>query len=116
MRYFRTRAGAWPAREFRRNLPSKLRSKLDYFASQVVANEGEIGGQIFEVCHAPFSNIFRVRVKLRQDLARYFCGIDGDKLILLDGIQKRLGEATPNAALSQAAACLAEYIETRNAD
>ena len=89
---------------------------MDTFAQQVAINEGADLGVIFEVCHAPYSNIFRVRAKLGMELARYFCGVDGESLILLDGIQKRIGEPTPDAALRQAAAYLAEYNETKNAD
>ena len=115
IRYFLTREGVLPAREFRASLPAKLRSKLDLFVQETARSRGSIGGGIFQACHGGYGDLFKVRAKLGRELARYFCGIDGEMLILLDGIHKRLGEATPDEALDRAAGHLAEYRRTRRA-
>jgi hypothetical protein len=95
IKYFRTRGGVMPARDFRRLLPAKLRSKLDRYAAATAANEGAIGGGIFQSFHAPYAGLSKVRARHGPDLARYLCAVDGDSLILLDGVQKRINQPAP---------------------
>lgn len=115
IRYFQTEAGAIPAHEFRALLPAKLRAKLDLFTEETAKSEGTLGAGIFQACHGGYGDLFKIRAKLGNELARYFCGIEGRMLILLDGIHKRVGQATPDSVLNRAAGRLDEYRRTRRA-
>jgi hypothetical protein len=106
--FFEREDGAVPARDFLEALDIPLRMRL---ASRVVAveqNGFSLGGGVFEVCHG-YSDLFEIRVKVSRRLARLYCTVDGDRLILVGGLLKLQGQPTPQAVLREAAARIAEY-------
>jgi hypothetical protein len=97
---------------FEDGLPRKLQGKLATFALAVADSGWSLGGGIFEACHS-FSDLFEIRAKLGRDLAREFCTVDGEILILVDGVLKAEGEPTPPDVLRRAYARVERYRTTR---
>ena len=79
----------------------------------VAENGWTTGGGYFEACHG-YADLFEIRVKVSKRLGRVYCTVDGGRLVLLSGLVKREGEATPRAVLDEAAAYLQEYKRTRS--
>lgn len=116
VRYFVEADGSVPAEEFEDALPPKLRGKLLGFIEQVALYEGDVGAGIFHKCHGGYSDLYEVRAKREKLLARSLCARDGDNLILLGGVSKKLDEPTPDADLMRADGCLSRYRETRRVE
>ena len=111
IQYLEQESSRQPAEEFEDGIPAKLAGKLAKFAQAVQQYGFGLGGGIFEKCHG-YSDLYEIRAKLGKDLGREFCTVDGDQLILLCGIVKGVDEATPVAALQEAAGYLCEYQAT----
>ncbi|TAM74536.1 hypothetical protein EPN44_10905 [bacterium] len=110
--YFEQASGTQPAELFEDGVPPRLAGKLARF-SQAAAESGiSLGGGYFEKCHS-HSDLYEIRARLGNDLGREFCLIDGDRLVLLSGVLKRVGEPTPSKAFEEALAYSDEYKRTR---
>jgi hypothetical protein len=114
VKYFVRADDSIPARDFQSDLPIKLRTKLLRITLEVAISDGALGGGFFEVCHA-HPGLHEIRVRHQRDLARFVCTRDGDSLILLTGVLKVTGEATPEATFVEADGFLAEYRKTGHA-
>jgi hypothetical protein len=112
IRYFVESDGSIPAAEFEDSLPDALRGKMATIVRAVSIEQWGLGGGYFEICHG-YPNLFEVRVKRGRDLAREFCTVSEGLLVLLDGILKAEGEATPREAFDRAAGRLERYQHSR---
>lgn len=101
-----------PAEEFEDSLPDRMQGRLFGFIKQVADSEGKIGGRIFRKCFG-YSDLWEVRARVANQLARSLCSRDGDNLILLGGLVKGVDEETPLAALDEAAKRLGRYKKTK---
>lgn len=108
------RDGVIPAKVFEDSLPDPLRFKLLRFTQEVANSNGSLGGGYFEPCH-DYPGLFEVRVGRGDELARFLCARDGDTLILLGGVHKRVNEASPQSCFREASEDLTQYRETGNA-
>ncbi|MBV8134492.1 MAG: hypothetical protein JO121_02465 [Deltaproteobacteria bacterium] len=113
VKYFKREDGTVPAHAFQEGLPKKLRAKLLKFTKEAADSEGKLGGGYYEVCHSR-PGISETRAKLGKDLARFLCGRDGDRLVILTGVLKGIDEPTPDASFDGAEAFLAEYNKTKS--
>ena len=110
--YFELTSGEQPAEVYEDATNSKLRGKLFRYTVAVAESRMTIGGGIVKKCD-DHPGIFEIRVRHHKDLARTFCIVDGDRLVLLDGVVKREGEATPKESFLKAAEHKKEYEKTR---
>lgn len=105
-----------PAEVFEEGLAQaapQLLGKLQGVTSRVAAElPRSIGGGLWEKCHG-YPGLWEVRTIFARQLARYIAALDGQhqppRLVLLAGVVKRTGEATPTADLQRAARCWAAY-------
>lgn len=112
VRYFVENDGSIPAAEFEDSLPPKLAARLDRWVREVAEKGYQAGGGMFEACYG-YAGVCEIRAKVGQDLAREYCTVDGDDLVLLCGTKKRFNESTPRAALEEAARLRDRYLRTR---
>ncbi|HEY2476019.1 MAG TPA: hypothetical protein VGI19_14610 [Candidatus Cybelea sp.] len=110
--YYEMVTGDQPAETFEDNLPMKLRARLTRFTEAVAESEGTIGGGYWEPCH-DWPGLFEVRAQVARDLGRYYATVDGLKLVLLHGYQKRHGEPTPQAIFQEADGYRQDYERNR---
>jgi hypothetical protein len=101
-----------PAEEWEDGTPEKLRGKLFRYRVAIATQGVQLGGGIIKKCHE-YPGLFELRVRHHKDLAREFCTIDGDRLVMLDGVVKPEGEATPVRSFTTASGYLREYQGTR---
>lgn len=110
--YFERASGNQPAENWEDGTAAKLRGKLFRYRAAVASYGTQLGGGIIQKCHA-HPDLYELRVRHHKNLAREFCTIDGDRLVMLDGIVKPDGQQTPPAAITQASGHLQEYKTTR---
>jgi hypothetical protein len=110
--FFVTEAGVAPARVFLDGLDVPLQMRLATRVQAVEQSGFSLGGGIFEICHG-YSDLFEIRVRHSRRLARLYCTVDGDRLILVSGLLKMENEATPAAVLIGASEYIAEYRRTK---
>jgi len=110
--FFETRDGECPALDFLNGVHAKMQARLAVLVEAVEQNGFGLGGGYFEACHG-YSDLFEIRAKVSRSLGRIYCTLDGGILVLVSGLLKEEGEATPEAALEQAAAYIREYRETK---
>jgi hypothetical protein len=110
--YFERPTGEQPAEVFEGDLPPRLLARLIRFAEAAAESRGTIGGGYWEPCH-DWPGLFEVRAELARDLGRYYATVDGNRMVLLDGFQKRRGEPTPQAVFATAENYRQGYLATR---
>lgn len=110
--YFQAEDGTIPAAAFEDSISAKLKAKMHVTLEVVAETEGKIGGGRFEKCHT-YPDLWEARSRLGKDLGRHFCTRDGDRLVILSGIVKPNGTATPASALEEANRYLSEYQEKK---
>lgn len=110
--FFERTDGEAPARDFMEALEPALRARLAVRVQAVEQSGFSLGGGIFEVCHG-YADLYEIRAKVSRHLLRLYCTLEGNRLILVSGLQKRENEATPQNVLEQAATYVAEYRTTR---
>jgi hypothetical protein len=115
VRFFVTSDGSAPQREFIEALPTTLRAALLGKIAATAEVSGKIGGHIFHPLHT-VSGLFEIRAKSGVDLARSLCCRDGQNLILLNGVRKRIEEPTPEADVSRAVELRRQYLETKRTE
>jgi hypothetical protein len=71
-----------------------------------------LGGGYLEPCH-DHAGLWEIRARQQQWLAREFLGFDGDRIVLLHGYVKRVGQPAVAAELDRASDFLADYLKTR---
>ena len=71
-----------------------------------------LGGGLIEKCRG-YSGLWEMRAIFQNDLAREFFGFDRQRVVLLDGIVKRVGKPTPISALSRAHRYWQDYLAKR---
>lgn len=106
--YYARPSGRQPAEEFEDNIPAKLSGKLARATVEAAQKGFSVGGGLLKNCRG-YPGLFEVRAISFNELARFFCHVDGDRLVLLHGVAKRPGNETPKSELDKAFDCLADY-------
>jgi len=110
--YYARRSGRQPAEEFEDHIPSSLSGKLTRATVEAARNGFSVGGGLLKNCRG-YPGLFEVRAIWSNQLARFFCHVDGNRLVLLHGLAKRPGDETPKMELDKAYKCLADYKATK---
>lgn len=110
--YYEQKDGRQPAEEFEDSIPAKLAGKLARIAVSLKEQGPQVGGGLIEKCHA-YSGLWEMRAIFEKNLGREFFGFDQQRVVLLDGIMKRVGQPTATAALVRAARYWQDYLTSR---
>ena len=110
--YFELESGKQPAEDFEDRLPPKLLAKLVRFAEAAALSSGTNGGGYWEPC-AGWPGLFEVRADVARDYGRYYATVDGGRMVLLCGHQKRRGKDTPQSVFAEADGHRQSYEATR---
>lgn len=90
----------------------KLAGKLSQVAYQIQLYGHQLGGGYVEKCHN-YENLWEIRIIHSSLLAREFFGFDRDRIVLLHGYVKRVGQPASERDLRQAYNYWVEYMRTR---
>lgn len=91
---------------------TKLAGKLRYLAYQMQLYGHQLGGGYVEKCHS-YENLWEIRAIHSNMLARELFGFDRDRIVLLHGYVKRVGQPASERDLRLAYNYWLEYMRTR---
>lgn len=114
--YFEQADTTQPAEVFEDDLDSqypKLSGKLMRIVVELKLYGHQLGGGYVEKCRE-YEGIWEVRVIYSGMLAREFFGFDSDRIVLLHGYIKRVGEPTSERDMKRAFTYWIEYMRTRH--
>lgn len=110
--YFEEDNSRQPAEDFEDALPPRLAGKLARIAMEIQVKGHNVGGGFIEPCH-DYEGLWEIRVSLGKQLAREFFGFDKNRAVLLHGIVKSEGHATPKKAFTEAFRYWKQYLKSR---
>jgi hypothetical protein len=113
--YFEQNDGIQPAEVFEDELHSlnkKLLGKLFYIRDQLEQLGFQLGGGYIEKCHN-YPGLWEIRVIYNNKLAREFCGFDGERVVLMHGYVKNVGQPASQQDLKKAFTYWTEYLRVR---
>ena len=113
--YFEQDNGIQPAEVFEDELYSlnkKLLGKLLYIRDQLERLGFQLGGGYIEKCY-DYPGLWEIRVIQNNKLARELCGFDGERVILVHGYVKNVGQPASQQDLKKAFTYWTEYLRTR---
>ena len=113
--YFEQVDGTQPAEVFEDALDEtypKLSGKLLRLVEQLQFYGHQLGGGYIEKCH-DYQGMWEIRVIHSGTLAREFFGFDGERIVLLHGYTKRIGQVASAYDLSRAFTYWTVYMRTR---
>ncbi len=114
--YFEQADTTQPAEVFEDELDShypKLSGKLMRITVEMELHGHQLGGGYIEKCRE-YEGIWEIRVIYSGMLAREFFGFDGERIVLLHGYTKRVGEAASERDMKRAHTYWLEYKHTRH--
>ena len=97
--YYEQQNGCQPSEQFEDSLPMKLAGKLARVVVLLCEDGPGSGGGLVEKCRG-YPGLWELRTIWQKDLAREFFGFDRQRIVLLDGIVKRVGHPTPGSVLA----------------
>src|SRR2546425_10552454 len=114
--YFEQADKAQPAEIFEDTLDAtniKLAGKLSRVTVELQSYGHRLGGGYIEKCH-DYEGIWEIRVIHGGMLAREFFGFDRERIVLLHGYIKRIGQPASAVDLKKAFTHWMEYMRTRH--
>jgi len=114
--YFEQENTAQPAEVFEDALARRdirLAGKLARVIAEVSAYGHQLGGGYIEKCH-DYKGMWEIRIIYNGALARMFFGFDGERVVLLHGYTKRVGQRASARDLETAFTYWIEYQRTHH--
>jgi phage-related protein len=93
-------------------LNKKMLGKLLYIQDQLKHCGQQLGGGYIEKCH-DYQGLWEIRVIHSNNLIRELCGFDGERIILVHGYVKKVGQPASKQDLKTAFIYWTEYLRTR---
>jgi hypothetical protein len=94
-------------------MSSKLRGKLLQVTDALRYYGHRLGGGYIEKCH-DYEGIWEIRIIYNGTLARELFGFDKERIVMLHGYTKRVGQPASVYDLNKAFGYWTEYLRTRN--
>jgi|SRR5579875_1296450 hypothetical protein len=113
--YFEQENTAQPAELFEDELDQaypQLAGKLIRITDLLEVEGFHLGGGLIEKCHN-YQGLWEMRAIYAGTLAREFFGFDGERIVLLHGYVKRIGQPASDRELEKAFHYWREYQRTR---
>ena len=114
--YFEQEDTTQPAEVFEDALARKdirLAGKLARVTAEVAVYGHRLGGGYIEKCH-DYKGMWEIRIIYNGALARMFFGFDGERIVLLHGYTKRVGQRASVCDLETAFVYWTEYQRTHH--
>ncbi len=114
--YFEQEDITQPAEVFENALARRdirFAGKLARVIAEVAAYGHQLGGGYIEKCH-DYKGLWEIRIIHNRALARMFFGFDGERIVLLHGYTKRVGQRASAHDLEIAFAYWIEYQRTHH--
>ena len=91
----------------------KLRGKLLQVTDALRFQGHQLGGGYIKKCH-DYEGIWEIRIIQSGTLVREFFGFDKERIVMLHGYTKRVGQPASTYDLNKAFGYGTEYLRTRN--
>ena len=114
--YFEQEDTTQPAEVFEDALlimSSKLRGKLLHVTDALRYDGHRLGGGYIEKCHN-YEGLWEIRIIQSGTLVREFFGFDKERIVMLHGYIKRVGQSASIYDLNKAFSYWTEYLRTRH--
>lgn len=115
MEYFKQADGTKPAGVFEGELLSinkKMIGKLLQIVNLLKQHGPQLGGGYIEKCRG-YQGLWEIRIIYSDKLARELFGFDGQRIVLLHGYLKQVGQPASKRDLDLAHQYWAEYLKSR---
>ena len=113
--YFEQENTVQPAEVFEDELYQanhKFLGKLLYIHDRLKEYGHQLGGGYVEKCH-DYQGLWEIRIIHSNKLVREFFGFDGERIVLLHGYVKNVGQPASKRDLNMAYSYWTEYLRTR---
>ena len=113
--YFEQENGIQPAEVLEdelHRLNKKMLGKLLYIQDQLEQSGHQLGGGYIEKCH-DYQGLWEIRLIYSNSLIRELCGFDGERIVLVHGYVKKVGQVASQQDLKKAFTYWTEYLKTR---